>query len=336
MFVYSFIPEKIYYEKNVEDYELGKQLFEKYKDVPKIQIESHNNILEMRQKSNIDFVKMKKSLIIGTRKSLKYVPNKKTSDFLVPYTSSGCTAMCLYCYLVCNYNKYSYLRLFVNREQMMEKLLKTANTFDRELVFEIGSNSDLVLENTITSNLEWTINEFSKSKNGYITLPTKFDMVDNILNLDHKGRTIIRVSVNPEYIIKHVEIGTSKLEGRIRAINDLVEAGYRVGVLVAPIIMLDNWKQLYHELLEKLYDGLSEKAKKIIFFEIIFMSYSYVQNAINSEAFPNAIQIYSKELMRGTGRGKYYYKNKYLDEGKEYIVENLREFFPHNIIEYIV
>lgn len=58
--------------------------------------------------------------------------------------------MCLYCYLVCNFNKCSYLRLFVNREEMLEKIIKTANKSDKELVFEIGSNSDLVLENMIT------------------------------------------------------------------------------------------------------------------------------------------------------------------------------------------
>lgn len=58
--------------------------------------------------------------------------------------------MCLYCYLVCNFNKCSYLRLFVNREEMMNKIIKTANKSDRELIFEIGSNSDLVLENMIT------------------------------------------------------------------------------------------------------------------------------------------------------------------------------------------
>ena len=58
--------------------------------------------------------------------------------------------MCLYCYLVCNFNKCSYLRLFVNREEMLNKIIKTANKSDKELVFEIGSNSDLVLENMIT------------------------------------------------------------------------------------------------------------------------------------------------------------------------------------------
>lgn len=58
--------------------------------------------------------------------------------------------MCLYCYLVCNFNKCSYLRLFVNREEMLDKIIKNANKADKDLVFEIGSNSDLVLENMVT------------------------------------------------------------------------------------------------------------------------------------------------------------------------------------------
>ena len=118
-----FKPDGIYYEKEIENYKLGKELLEKYKDVPKKIIENHNNIEEMRKKENSEFAKMKKNLIIGIRKTHKYTENHKVSDFLVPYTSSGCTAMCMYCYLVCNYNKCAYLRLFVNREQMLEKII---------------------------------------------------------------------------------------------------------------------------------------------------------------------------------------------------------------------
>ncbi len=159
-----FIPKAIYYEKNIEDYELGRVLLEKYKDIPKITIENHNNIEEMRKKSNSEFADMKKNLIIGIRKTHKFTENHKTSDFLVPYTSSGCTAMCMYCYLVCNYNKCAYLRLFVNREQMLEKIIKVAQKSERELTFEIGSNSDLILENMITGNLIWTIENFANTK----------------------------------------------------------------------------------------------------------------------------------------------------------------------------
>lgn len=223
-----FIPKAIYYESDIINYPLGKELLEKYKNVPKVIIENHNSIKEMQNKDNKEFMDMKRNLIIGTRKTHKFVENHKVSDFLVPYTSSGCVAACMYCYLVCNYNKCAYLRLFVNREKMLEKIIKTSEKSDVDLTFEIGSNSDLVLENTITKNLVWTIENFKNSKKGKLTFPTKFDMIDDILDLDHKGKVIIRMSVNPEEIINKVEFGTSRLKGRIDAINKLTEAGYKV------------------------------------------------------------------------------------------------------------
>ena len=107
---------------------------------------------------------------------------------------------------------------------MLDKIIKTTNKLDENLTFEIGSNSDLILENTITDNLVWTIEKFSKSNKGKLTFPTKFDMVDSILPLNHKGKIIIRMSVNPEEIIKKVERGTSPLKNRIDAINKLKES----------------------------------------------------------------------------------------------------------------
>ena len=302
----------------------------------KIEIENHNNIEEMRKKQNNEFLSIKKNLIIGIRKTHKYIENHKVSDYLTPYTSSGCTASCMYCYLVCNYNKCSYLRLFVNREQMLNKIIKTGENSERELVFEIGSNSDIILENSITKNLEWTIENFKDSKKGKLTFPTKFDMVNPILNIEHKGKIIVRMSVNPEEIINKVEFGTSRLKNRIEAINKLKEAGYTVGILIAPVIFVENWKELYIELIKKLQNELSEKVKKDVFFEIIFMTYSYVHTKINEEAFPNAINLYSKEQMTGRGKGKYWYKEQIRKEGKKFFIEEMHRYFPNNEILYIV
>lgn len=331
-----FKPKEILYEENIKNYELGRELLEKYKDIPKHAIENHNNIPEMRCKENCEFTDIKKNLIIGIRKTHKFVPNHKTSDFLVPYTSSGCTAMCMYCYLVCNYNKCSYLRLFVNREEMLEKIIKTANKSEKELTFEIGSNSDLILENTITQNLEWTIPKFAEKSKGYLTFPTKFDMVEPILGLEHKGKVIVRMSVNPEIIIRRVEFGTSNLENRVKAINKLKESGYKIGILIAPIILIDNWKEEYENLIIYLKENLSEKVKKDAFFELIFMTYSYVHKMINKEAFPNAIKIFDETKMRGRGKGKYMYKEELRKEGEEFFREKMKKYFPNNKIEYIV
>ena len=219
---------------------------------------------------------------------------------------------------------------------MLDKILKISNQADRELTFEIGSNSDLILENTITQNLEWTIPIFAKKGKGFLTFPTKFDMVQPILNLDHKGKTIVRVSLNPDEVIQKVEFGTSRLENRVKAINKLKDAGYKVGILIAPIVLINNWKQNYKNLIEYLNENLSYQVKKDAFFEIIFMTYSYIHRKINEEAFPNAIDLYNKEIMTSRGKGKYTYNNEIREEGKKFIIENLNKYFPKNKIMYIV
>lgn len=334
-----FLPRQVFYEKNAENYELGKKILKQYREnnVECIEIENHNNIEEMRKKENSEFRNMKQNIIIGVRKTHKFVENHKISDYLVPYTSSGCIAMCLYCYLVCNFNKCSYLRLFVNREEMLEKIIKTANKSEKDLVFEIGSNSDLILENIITNNLAWTIENFaSKSEKGMLTFPTKFDMVDSILNLDHKGKIIIRMSVNPQEIIREIEIGTSPLKNRVEAINKLKKAGYKVGILIAPVILVENWREKYEELVKYLYENLNEDAKKDVFFEIIFMTYSYIHKVINQDAFPNAINLYNKDIMTVRGRGRYTYRKEVKEEGEKFFRDLLGKYFLENRIVYIV
>ena len=193
-----------------------------------IWVDDHNRIPQLRERPDSDFPKMKDYLVLGIRKSLTYQKNHKTSDFLVPYTSSGCSAMCLYCYLVCTYFTGSYLRVFVNREQMMKKLKQMAQKHPGS-VFEIGSNSDLVLENTVSGSLTWTIRQFADVHDARLTLPTKFDMVEPLLDIDHGRNVTIRMSLNPQEIIRRVEFRTAGLTERISAVNKLYRAGMTSG-----------------------------------------------------------------------------------------------------------
>jgi len=328
--------DAVYYEPASLDYPLGRQLREKYAHLPWIPIVSHNRIPAFTSAENRDFPRLKSHLIVGVRKTHKYVPNHKVSDWLVPYTSSGCRAMCLYCYLVCNYNKCSYLRLFVNREQMLDNLIKKSRAASAPQTFEIGSNSDLVLENMITGNLVYTIERFAREGRGQLTFPTKFDAVEPLLPLDHRGCVIFRMSVNPDEVIRKVEFGTSPLEGRVRALNAMAEAGYPVGLLIAPVILLPDWRRLYDELIEYLAGALSEKVRKSGFIEIILMTYSFVHNAINTEAFPGAVPLLDREKMTGRGRGKYWYKNEERARAEDFLREKLAGRLPEMPVLYCV
>ncbi len=329
-------PQKIYFEPAALDYALGRLLQAKYRDIPWEPISSHNSIPSLQQNPNSEFLNMKRAIVVGVRKTHVFVPNHKTSDFLVPYTSSGCSAACLYCYLVCNYNKCSYLRLFVNREQMLLKIIRTAEKSEKDLIFEIGSNSDLVLENTLTGNLDWTIDHFAHCAKGFLTFPTKFQQVDSLLALPHRGRIIVRMSVNPEEIVRRIEIGTSPLQGRIDALNKLTDAGYKTGLLIAPVVLLQGWRDMYHRLLQILHDSLSSRTKKDLPVEIIFMTYSYVHRMINRDAFPAAPELYDQQRMTVRGRGRYCYRPDEREEGARILREYTQKYLPQAEIKYIV
>jgi hypothetical protein len=219
---------------------------------------------------------------------------------------------------------------------MMDNIIRESKEADVPQTFEIGSNSDLILENSVTGNLPWTIERFSESGVGHLTFPTKFSLVDPLLGLKHGGKTIFRMSLNPDYIIKRVELGTADLSARIKALNDMCEDGYPVGILLAPVIMLPDWKELYGDLLNRMADELSVKVKHFAFIEVIFMTYSNVQNFINTEAFPGAPLIFDKERMTGRGRGKYWYKETLRAEGEAFLRERIKNTLGDIPVLYVV
>ena len=67
--------DAVYYETESLSYPLGKALKERFGDLDWIPIENHNSIREMQEKPNAEFGHMKRNLIIGIRKTHKYVEN---------------------------------------------------------------------------------------------------------------------------------------------------------------------------------------------------------------------------------------------------------------------
>ncbi len=334
----KFVPERVLYEEGIFEYKFGHEMFNKFKseNIPMQKIKSHHDVAFVKQAPDENFTAIKKYIVLGVRKSLKLTPNNRSADFIVPFTSSGCSAMCTYCYLVCTFFKGSYLRLFVNRDEMVQAIKKKAEKIGEEKFYEIGSNSDMVLENTLTGNLRWAIENLSLINNVRVTFATKFSMVESILDAKHRGRVQMRISVNPQEIIKRVEIGTSNLKERIGAANKMYEAGYTIGINLAPIILIDNWQKLYRELFIFLTDYLHPEMKDKLFFELIFMTYGLANEKMNAAAMPNVTNVFNRDIMRPKGRGKYCYKEEIHCHAKEYFIGLINEYFPASTISYIV
>lgn len=143
------------------------------------------------------------------------------------------------------------------------------------------------------------------------------------------------MSVNPSDIISRVELGTSPLSRRLDALVKMAEAGYPVGILIAPVILLPNWESQYAELLTQLADRLPGWVRRGLSVEVIFMTYSYVHRAINKEAFPTAPDLFDLQKMTGRGRGKYAYRNELYHQAEGWFRENIPRTLPESVLKYI-
>lgn len=94
------------------------------------------------------------------------------------------------------------------------------------------------------------------------------------LTLNSFGMTV-QLAPFERWLHSHL-MSAEPLDARIQALNNMANAGYPAGLLIAPVILLPDWERLYSELIEQLADERSETVKKIGFIEIILMIYSFV------------------------------------------------------------
>lgn len=65
------------------------------------------------------------------------------------------------------------------------------------------------------------------------------------------------------------------------------------------------------------------------------MTYSFVQNTINTDAFPNSVNLFNRETMVGRGRGKYCYRNDVRLEVESFLRQRLSDRLATMPILYI-
>lgn len=78
---------------------------------------------------------------------------------------------------------------------------------------------------------------------------TKFDAVEPLLHLAHRGRTRMRASIDPARF-NRFEGGTSSVASRLAALARMREAGYPIGLTIAPIIAAEGWEAAYAALID--------------------------------------------------------------------------------------
>lgn len=277
--------ETVFYDGDAIGYPLGGKLHEKYFASEWVGVEKHG--LRRPLETSCEFFKVNtESVYLTVRGREPYYPGNRIADFSVPFTSAigyhpKCKGKCFY--------------IYVNREEIMIRLLAEAAK-NRESWFEVGEFSDLVAEDMITGNLAWAVEEFAKGERGFMTFTTSFAPSVSVYSAEHKGRTVIRMKLNPDDIIRVSEPQTSPLGARIHGINKLTYAGYPCGIVFSPVSLCENWRRAYGELFDILEATLCEDVKKNGTVEIVFDKNSPALKSKKLEAAEFLIRQSMKKL----------------------------------------
>ncbi|HEX9025547.1 MAG TPA: spore photoproduct lyase [Clostridium sp.] len=339
-----FIPNRIMFEKDSLEYDMAKEILNKFKDKTNIEI---INLTSNKLKQHIpgedlfsQYREGKRTLVVGTKKSLKFQSCKPSAHYQLPLVS-GCMGQCEYCYLNTMLGDKPFVKIHANIDDILNQAQKYIDERLPDItIFEGAATSDPIPVEPYTHSLEKAIKFFGNSKNARFRFVTKYNDIDSLLNLEHNGHTEIRFSINTSSVINQYEHFTASRDKRIEASIKVAKAGYPMGFLVAPVFIYPNWKEEYHDLLLELKSKLPNDLKFPITFEIISHRYTTIAKNRIIDIFPETelpMNDEDRKFKYGQfGYGKYVYPKESIDDIKQFFKKDIEELFSSKEVKYII
>lgn len=340
-----FKPKRVIFEKGVLNTETGREIYNKVKSFKDIEIITDSPINQIKkhipgESLYSQYREGKKTMVIGLKKSLKFQTCKPSAHYQLPLVS-GCMGQCEYCYLNTQLGDKPFVRVFANTDEILQQAKKYIEERKPEVtIFEGAATSDPIPVELYTNSLRKAIEFFGQDEHARFRFVTKYSDIDSLIDVKHNGHTEIRFSLNTQKVIDTYEHYTASANKRIEAAIKLAKSGYKVGFLIAPVFLYDNWKQDYKELLINISSRLPENINQNISFEII--THRYTTKAKNRilEIFPETTLPMNDEERKFKfgqfGYGKYVYAKEDLSQVKEFFKKTIDDIFPDNVILYII
>jgi spore photoproduct lyase family protein len=291
---------EIYAEPAAADSPRGRQVIGRFPDAAVIEVPSHWQIPDLHGNAgNVDrWVRVKtETLVLGVKKSLSARPNDRSSNWIAPSTANGCAMACAYCYVPRRKGYANPITVFTNIEQITGYLRRHvarqgAKTAPDQVdpvswVYDIGENSDCSVDALVSENVADLIATFRQLPTAKASFATKF-VNRRLLDLDPAGRTRIRFSLTPDSDARLLDIRTSRIDERIAAVDDFVEAGYEVHLNFSPVVLRDGWEADWTALLQQLDDELSPTSKAQAAAEVILLTHNADLHQVNLGWHPRA------------------------------------------------
>jgi spore photoproduct lyase len=237
------------------------------------------------------------AVVVAPPSKRRLQPIAPSADWRVDL-AEGCPAHCSYCYLAGSLKGPPITRTYANLPEILDALPQylgegtvTSRSRSRAFegtTFEASCYTDPLAIEHLTGSLSAMISWFgSWDADAQLRFTSKFDAVEPLIGLDHGGKTRMRASINPAQFARF-EGGTSPVQMRIGALARMAQAGYPIGLTIAPIIAAKGWEQAYSTLIDDVAVALADISAIDLTVELITHRYSANSKAVLDDWYPGS------------------------------------------------
>lgn len=329
-----WMPRRVVFTPNALAEPWGQQIYQRVAalGLPIEELKS-NRLTGLRgddERSTYNLAKRTMAVVTAPPSALKLQPIPPSADWQF-HLAEGCPAHCQYCYLAGSLQGPPVVRVFANLPAILDNLAAYEHS-DRLTTFEASCYTDPLSLEHLTGSLAKSIRYFGTRRNGALRWVTKFDAIEPLLDLPHNGQTRCRFSINADPISQRLEGGTASVAARLQAIRQLAlprsqGGGYPVGLVIAPIMPLDDWESHYTRLFDAVSAALDFPCD--LTFELISHRFTPGSKDVLLGWYPNT-SLEMDEATRSIKRNKF--------GGIKYVypqttMKQLRGFFERQIAE---
>ncbi len=294
----------------------------------------------MRAKSTL-------AVVVSPPSERRLQPIPPSADWQL-HLARGCPAHCQYCYLAGSLPGAPVTRTYANLDDVLSAVPehegKGAVTSASDArahegtTFEVSCYTDPLGLEHLTGSLSAAISFFGSRPHSGLRFTTKFDAVDGLLGLDHGGRTRARFSVNAGGVAGRFEGGTANVPARLAALRKMADAGYPVGLTIAPIMPVDGWRADYDALIDQVQDALAGAEDVDLTVELITHRFTATSKQVLTGWYPKTKLDMDEELrsLKRTkfGGQKFVYPREVMREMRGWFEDTLADRLPDARVLY--
>ncbi len=287
------------------------------------------------------------AITVASPGKLRLQPIAPSADWRVDL-AEGCPAHCSYCYLAGSLKGAPIVRAYANLPEIFDAVAahlgqgrvtsRSRRRADEGTTYEASCYTDPLGIEHLTGSLAATIAHFgSWGADSQLRFTTKFDAVAPLLSVAHNRRTRMRVSLNPP-LFARFEGGTARVAQRLAGMRRMVDAGYLIGLTIAPIIAAEGWQAAYGGLIADVATVLDGARDCDLTVELITHRFSEGSRAVLQSWYPGSsldmTSAQRTEKRTKFGAVKHVYDKPTMTELRGFFERELGERLPEARVLY--